>query len=294
MLSAAQPEILLILQMIDNEQLPPRDIFEFLQNLYEKSLNGEHIEELQVVPIQNSSSFLNSRTHGGFLFVKPTLQCLCKLKEPRNPFLAAILVERPEIIWAKLLPLRLLLRLGAEFRYYPFPLVNARDRGPVFGEVGNSIVRLLADVRNLQYTIVTIPGARIHLREHVTELILPFSSYNQVMKVLRDCDEYVLSMATCFSHEADSHLVCMQCLEGVDSGTYSTQAINIEKRARKLTAGSFVVFNGSLKSQGPAKARSVIVEDGVMIQLTADALKELKSSLVATRPFKASCAEKVR
>ncbi|CAD5110939.1 DgyrCDS294 [Dimorphilus gyrociliatus] len=291
MLSAAQPEVLLIIQMIDNEQLPPKDIFEFLEHLYEKSLTGEHIEELQVVPTHNSSSFLDSRSHAGFLFVKPTLQCLCKLKEPRHPYLAAILVERPEIVWAKLLPLRLLFRLGAEFRYYPFPLVNIRDRPPVFGEVGNSIVRLLADVRNLQYTLVTISGAKLHLREHVTELILPFSSYNQVMKVLRDCEEHVVAMATSFSNEADSHLVCMQCLEGVDLGTYSTQAINIEKRARRLTAATFVVFNGSLKTQGPAKARSVIVEDGVMIQLTADAIKELKSSLVATRPFKASCAE---
>ena len=31
---------------------------------------------------------------------------------------------------------RLMLRLGAEFRYYPAPLVSVRNRAPVYGEVG--------------------------------------------------------------------------------------------------------------------------------------------------------------
>ena len=30
---------------------------------------------------------------------------------------------------------RLMLRLGAEFRYYPAPLVSVRNRAPVYGEV---------------------------------------------------------------------------------------------------------------------------------------------------------------
>lgn len=41
-------------------------------------------------------------------------------------------------------PLRLLLRLGAEFRYYPSPLVSVRHRKPVFFEVGHTIINLLA------------------------------------------------------------------------------------------------------------------------------------------------------
>ena len=41
-------------------------------------------------------------------------------------------------------PLRLMLRLGAEFRYYPAPLVSVRGRKPVYGEIGHTIMNVLA------------------------------------------------------------------------------------------------------------------------------------------------------
>lgn len=40
-------------------------------------------------------------------------------------------------------PLRLMLRMGAEFRYYPCPLVSTRNRKPVFCEIGHTIMNLL-------------------------------------------------------------------------------------------------------------------------------------------------------
>ena len=48
-------------------------------------------------------------------------------------------------------PLRLLLRLGAEFRYYPAPLFSVRHRKPVFGEIGHTIVNLLAVIPSSPY-----------------------------------------------------------------------------------------------------------------------------------------------
>jgi hypothetical protein len=39
---------------------------------------------------------------------------------------------------------RLVLRLGYEFRYYPCPLFSLRERQPVFCEVGQTILDLLA------------------------------------------------------------------------------------------------------------------------------------------------------
>ena len=63
-----------------------------------------------------NQSFLDSRDHGGFLYVRATFQCVQKLVLPNPPFLFGILLQKWETPWAKVFPLRLLLRLGAEYR----------------------------------------------------------------------------------------------------------------------------------------------------------------------------------
>ena len=89
--------------------------------------------------------FLGTRDHGGFLWFLPTLQCLRGLPTPdTGSFLVGILLQKWETPWAKVFPLRLLLRLGAEFRYYPCPLVSVRNRRPVFYEIGHTIMNVLA------------------------------------------------------------------------------------------------------------------------------------------------------
>lgn len=61
-------------------------------------------------------SFLGSKDHGGFLYIRPSFQCLLKLALPNPPYVFAILLQKWEIPWAKVFPIRLLLRLGAEYR----------------------------------------------------------------------------------------------------------------------------------------------------------------------------------
>ena len=39
---------------------------------------------------------------------------------------------------------RLMLRLGAEFRYYPAPLVSVRARPAVYSEIGHTIMNVLS------------------------------------------------------------------------------------------------------------------------------------------------------
>lgn len=39
----------------------------------------------------------------------------------------------------RLFPLRLILRLGALYRYYPTPILSNINREPVFAEIGKSI-----------------------------------------------------------------------------------------------------------------------------------------------------------
>lgn len=115
------------------------------------------------------SSFLGSEEHAGFLYVRSTLQSLQGLPLPNQPYLFGLLVHRAEMAWAKAFPLRLMLRLGAEYRckpgpsrkccmcnatfthflslffppVYPCPLYSVRFRKPLFGEIGHTIMRLL-------------------------------------------------------------------------------------------------------------------------------------------------------
>lgn len=116
------------------------------------------------------SHFLGSEEHAGFLYVRSTLQSLQGLPLPNQPFLFGLLVHRAEVAWAKAFPLRLMLRLGAEYRcktqarfvasttlqvaspmtnflclfpVYPCPLYSVRFRKPLFGEIGHTIMRLL-------------------------------------------------------------------------------------------------------------------------------------------------------
>ena len=61
-------------------------------------------------------NFLGSKDHSGFLYIRPTFQCLQKLVLPEAPYVFGILLQKWETPWAKVFPVRLMLRLGAEFR----------------------------------------------------------------------------------------------------------------------------------------------------------------------------------
>jgi MAD (mothers against decapentaplegic) interacting protein len=94
--------------------------------------------------ILSGKPFLDSLEFTGFLYIRPTLQSLEGLDLPESPpFLFALLLTRNEITWARVFPLRLKLRFGAEMRYYPCPIWSVRDRKPVYREIGNTIMKLL-------------------------------------------------------------------------------------------------------------------------------------------------------
>lgn len=62
-----------------------------------------------------TSSFLGSKDHAGMLFFSHSFQPVDGLSLPPRPFLFGLLVLKLEVPWAKVFPLRLLLRLGAEY-----------------------------------------------------------------------------------------------------------------------------------------------------------------------------------
>lgn len=130
---------------------------------------------------------------------------------------------RTEIPWARVFPLRLMLRLGAEYRYYPSPLVSTRYRKPVYREIGHTIMNVLADFKNYAYTLPTIRGLVIHMSPAKTVISIPKNRHEAVCKALNNSNDPVLTLGANFSMSVDSHLVAIQS----EDGSYQTQAINI-------------------------------------------------------------------
>lgn len=127
-----------------------------------------------------------------------------------------------------------MLRLGAEYRYYPCPLVSVRLRNSVYLEIGHTIMKVLADFRNFAYTLPKVQGMTIHMEGNTTNVRFPKNRYNQVIKGLNNSNDHVLAFASNFSIQADSHLVCIQtAVNNEEDSTYQTQAINIQNKPRK-------------------------------------------------------------
>ncbi|XP_036620404.1 zinc finger FYVE domain-containing protein 16 isoform X2 [Trichosurus vulpecula] len=279
-----QAEIFVLLFHLPNDDIIPKDIFTLFINIYKDALKGKYIENLDSITF--AESFLNSKDHGGFLFITPTFQKLDDLPLPSSPFLCGILIQKLEIPWAKVFPIRLMLRLGAEYGVYPTPLTSIRCRKPLFGEIGHTIMNLLVDLRNYQYTLHNIEQLLIHMEMGKSCIKIPRKRYSDVMKVINSSNEHVISIGASFSMEADSHLVCVQ-----NDGIYQTQANSATGHPRKVTGASFVVFNGALKTSSGFLAKSSIVEDGLMVQITPETMEGLRLALRDQKDFKITCGK---
>ncbi|XP_041127095.1 zinc finger FYVE domain-containing protein 9-like isoform X2 [Polyodon spathula] len=280
-----QAEVGILLQCLPDEKTIPKDIFSHFVQLYQDALAGSMVGHLGHSFF--TQSFLGSKEHGGFLYVTPSFQSLQDLLLPNPPYLFGILIQKWETPWAKVFPIRLMLRLGAEYRFYPCPLFSVRFRKPLFGETGHTIMNLLADFRNYQYTLPVVSGLVVDMEVRKTSIKIPSNRYNELMKAMNKSNEHVLAMGACFNERADSHLVCVQN----DDGNYQTQAISIHSQPRKVTGASFFVFSGALKSSSGYLAKSSIVEDGVMVQITAETMEALRLALREMKSFTIPCGK---
>lgn len=125
-----------MLECMPDEKVLPKDLFSLYLNIYQEAqkgrrptqavssyvkpwlqnhvvVSGKFLEELDNVTF--TSTFLGSKDHAGMLFFSPTCQPLDGLTLPSQPFLFGLLIQKLEVPWAKVFPLRLLLRLGAEY-----------------------------------------------------------------------------------------------------------------------------------------------------------------------------------
>jgi len=75
-----------------------------------------------------TENILGSKDYGGFLYIRPSFQCLHKLLLPQPPYVIGILLQKWEIPWAKVFPVRLMLRLGAEYRCEYTWILKSRRR----------------------------------------------------------------------------------------------------------------------------------------------------------------------
>ncbi|XP_013918879.1 PREDICTED: zinc finger FYVE domain-containing protein 16-like isoform X2 [Thamnophis sirtalis] len=280
-----QTEIIILLQCLPDESDIPKEIFNLFINIYKDAMKGKFIGNLENITF--TEDFLGSKEHGGFLFVTPTFQKLDDLMLSSNPLLCGILIHKQEVPWAKVFPIRLMLRLGAEYGVYPTPLTSIRHRKPLFGKIGHTVMDLLVDLRNYQYTLHTIDNLFIHMEMGRSYIKIPLRKYNDVMKVINTSNEHVISIGASFNYQADSHLVCVQNEDGI----YQTQANSATGDPRKITGASFVVFNGALKTSSGFLAKSSIVEDGIMVQITPETMEGLRQALSEKKDFQITCGK---
>ncbi|XP_026212009.1 zinc finger FYVE domain-containing protein 16 isoform X1 [Anabas testudineus] len=278
-----QRELVFLLECLPEEKTLPKDLFTLYVTIYQDAQKGKFLEELDNVTF--TSSFLGSKDHAGILFFSSTCQTLDGLTLPSQPFLFGLLIQKLEVPWAKVFPLRLLLRLGAEYSVYPTPLVSVRFRDSVYRETGHTIMNLLADLRNYQYSLSVVEGLRIHMEMGHSYIDIPKSSFNEMQKVVNSSNEHVISIGASFSSEADSHLVCAQNEEG----NYQTQVNSMPGKTRTVTGASFVVFNGALKASSGFIAKSSIVEDGLMVQIPPETMESLRTALREQADFNIPC-----
>uniref|UniRef100_A0A4W4EC22 Smad anchor for receptor activation-like C-terminal domain-containing protein n=1 Tax=Electrophorus electricus TaxID=8005 RepID=A0A4W4EC22_ELEEL len=284
--AVGQPEVVVLLQCLPEEKRFPTDIFShFIQIYWDAQTAGKLLNHLS--HSSAARGFLGGSEHAGFLYVRPTFQSLDGLPLPPQPFLFGLLVLRAELPWARAFPLRLLLRLGAEYRFYPCPLFSVRFREPLFGQIRNSIMRLLVDFRFYRYTLPVVTGMMVDLEARSTFITIPKTRHAELLKVLNRSIERILAMAACFNERADSHLICVQTADG----EYQTQAISIHSQPRRVTGSCFFVFSGSLKASSGYLAKSSIVEDGLMVQVTMETMLELRRALRDMRDFTLTCGK---
>ncbi len=56
-----------------------------------------------------------------------------------------------------------------------------------------------------------------------------------------------------------------------------------------MTGASFVVFNGALKTTSGLRAKSSIVEDGLMVQILPDSMAALRNAMHAMQDYTIAC-----
>mgnify|MGYP000889266654 CR=1 FL=1 len=293
-----QNEVVLVIDKDKDDPCVPRDVFKIFLTLHELALRRQSLENLGNLLFQDG--LFDNRDTAGLLFVRPLKEhCLNGLILPASPYLFAILLQRWEVPWSKVFPIRLLLRLGHKYDSYPYPIVSFRSREPVYYEVGHTIISILGDFRNFRYSITHVDGLEVTVNRASRKVLVKVqqSSYQQFNKVLDSSNnEHVLAWSSSPISEADGHLVSVQN----EDGQYETvefykkslnQAVSFENLESSRTLGaSFIIFSGALKANQTGQSAKIgIVEDGLLIQIQSCTMSALRNAIHFMHHFDIDC-----
>lgn len=293
-----QKEIVLVLDRDKGDSYIPRDVFKIYLTIHELALRRQSLENLGNLLFQDG--LFNNKDTAGLLLVRH-MECqdVKNLVLPNTGFLFALLLQRWEVPWSKVFPVRLLLRLGHKLGHYPYPLISYRTRAPVYYEVGHTIISILGDFRNFRYSITHVEGLKVMIIKSEKRVLIQLnqSCYQQFNKVLDiSTNEHVLAWSSYPFNEAFGHLVSVQN----DDGQYETvefyknvpqNMISFESLDfSEVLGASFVIFSGALKTnQSGQPAKISIVEDGLLIQLQSCTMSALKQSIHCMHQFEIDC-----
>lgn len=296
-----QSEIVLVIDKDSDDPCIPRDVFKIYLTLHELALRRQSLENLGNLLFQDG--LFDSRGTAGLLFVRPMPDhCLQNMIIPDKNFLVALVLQRWEVPWSKVFPVRLLLRLGHKFKQYPYPLISYRVRDPVYYEVGHTIISILGDFRNFRYGINHVDGLKVMLNKATKRVmvLLDKASYQQFNKVLDSSNnEHVLAWSSYPFMEAQGHLVSVQNEEG----NYETVefykktndpsvSFNSLESDEHILGASFIIFSGALKvDQSGQSAKISVVEDGLLIQIQSCTMSALKNAIHYMHHFDIDCGK---
>lgn len=151
----AQDELVFVLKCSinqDNDKVP-RQVFYHIMDVYDKSSKGYRVgamnhflydfeSEKTAVDILNTNlssvksksiptdqTLFHNKDNSGFLYFRSTVFHNLILKDysdylPTEPYLIGYLIQKWEVPWAKLFPLRLYLRLGEQFECKSHIFIN--------------------------------------------------------------------------------------------------------------------------------------------------------------------------
>lgn len=109
MITVGQDEIVLLLEFIDNEKSVPKDIFYHINSIYNDAKKGTNTSWSNInnynlilgssimengISVHETTNFLGSKNHVGFLYIRSTFQCLQNVIIPKEPYLIGILIHR--------------------------------------------------------------------------------------------------------------------------------------------------------------------------------------------------------
>lgn len=293
-----QSEVLLVIDKDKDDSCVPRDVFKIYLTLHELALRRQSLESLGNLLFQDG--LFKNRDTAGLLFVQPLdVHCLENLVIPAKKFLVALILQRWEVPWSKVFPIRLLLRLGHKFSLYPYPIISFRSRDPVYYEVGHTIISILSDFRNFRYSLTHVDGLKVMLNKKTRKVLVQLnqSSYQQFNKVLDSSNnEHVLAWSSCPFSEADGHLVSVQTEDGqYETVEFYKDPTKEDSREDSVIGASFIIFSGALKvDQSGQSAKISIVEDGLLIQIQSCTMTALRNAIHFMHHFDIECGKYYR